>query len=325
MISFASASWQRVRTRLCQLHGNGEGRKHKAVQLRLCQPVDGLADKAPAECTELRGIEVDASGVRLILGGGVCDKAHGIAEIVHGHAGHDRVEVDDDDRHFGDAVEQDIVRFCVIVRHAHGELAVRIADRELACLPADRRNIFDLLTHLRCSAAGILRDMLKQRIKALFGIVKIRDRLKELRAVEIRELVLEMPEGLSGRGNNGQVVAGIERNGIDPVHHAPEAAVIVKDIVFAVGRMMKMQGALIRIFLADMRGHKINVVHDLHGIAEHDRVDALKNIRLRAALVRPVGHAVGRVDVAVGDDIERVERSGQAERGADFSDRFKHR
>ena len=53
-------------------------------------------------------------------------------------------------------------------------------------------------------------------------IVEIGYRLIELRAVEVGKLHLESAEGLANGGDDRQVVAGVEGDGIHVVHHAPE-------------------------------------------------------------------------------------------------------
>jgi hypothetical protein len=65
-------------------------------------------------------------------------------------------------------------------------------------------------------------------------------------------------------------------------------------------------------------------VHDLHRIREYDRIDPLEDIGFCGAVLIAEGHAVGCVDVAVCDDIKRIQCTGQPESRTDFSDCLKH-
>lgn len=295
-----------------KLHGDGERRQHQAVDLLVREGALHLTDEALGEGAELAGVEEDAPGIGLVLRGGAGDEPHGVAEVVHGHPGHDSVQVDDHDGPFCVSVEEHVVGFRVVMGDSRGDLPSRIFQGELLRLFFHRTNVLDLLGGLLRPSAGVGLHGGEKLFEPFVGVVEIGDGLVELGAVEIGKLHLEPAEGLAHGGNDRQVVAAVEGDGIHVVHHAPE--VFSGGIVVLAGPgVVEVESHLPGIFLRYVGGHLVDVLHDLHRGREDHGVDLLEDIGLEGFVAAAVSDLIGAVDVAVGDGLVGVQLALDAE------------
>ena len=81
-----------------KLNRRRERAEHETIDFILGQSALDLSDVSLCKRAEFLDIKGDLGKIRLVLLCGVADKAHRISEVVHRHAGHNGVEVNDHER-----------------------------------------------------------------------------------------------------------------------------------------------------------------------------------------------------------------------------------
>ena len=146
--------------------------------------------------------------------------------------------------------------------------------------------------------------------------MEIGDGIEKLLRVKIGQQHLEIAERLTRAAHDAQVIAGIESDGGHIVAQPPEA-VLVHQIVVAVGSVVEVQALGLRVYGADVLCHAVDVPHQLHGVLEGIGVHPLDEIgfdsRHARTVVADIVHFVGVVDVAHLDLLIGKKRAGDAE------------
>ena len=236
-------------------------------------------------------------------------------------AGHDGIQIDHDERVVRFLVEKNVVDLRVVMRHAQRQLSRAVEAGQLAGLLFNGKQPVKLFAHSRNAAARILRRVGLQLFVALDGIVKIRDGVVQPVRVEIGQHQLEIAERFARAAHDVHIVAGVKGDGGHVVAHAPET-VVVHEIILAVRRMVEVQALRVRPFFPDVLRHAVDVLHQLHRLAERIRVHALHEIRLdfrhACAVVADIIDLVRMIYVSHFDFFIGEKRAGNAERFAHF-------
>ena len=262
-------------------------------------------DKAAGVDLEHLGKEMHLIEIGLVLGGGGCAGADGVAEVVEAGAGHDGIQVNDANGLLGDLVQEDVGELGIVVGHAEGKRAVSQRVHNEAALLCAVGDELDLILHQMGSARGVPLQRGQEVGVAALGIVEVGNGFDQHRGIEIRQSALEVAEGLA---HAAEGLGAVQHEAADGALHevigAPEAALLVGIAVCAVGGEDDVQRAALGILaglrqtLADMVSDGDNVVHNPDGILEYGGVEDLKDV----ALAPLHGNDVGRVDVAVTAD-----------------------
>ena len=255
-------------------------------------------------------IELHLLHVRLVLGGGRRAEADGVAEVVQGGAGHDRVEVENAHRLAGLRVQQDVVQLGVVVRNAQGQLAGIQQTHQRAGFFFPLHDERDLVPDGEgpVNAVGVQR--LAELAVAVDGVVEHRDRFVEGLRGEVAQQLLEAAEGDRALI---EILVGFRRFEADTVRElvaAPVFAVLVHVVVCTlVGENKVERFARIADAAAQVFRHRADVLHDRLRVGENVLIDPLQDID-----VVIVGlHAVGAVDVAGAEFADDDRRSADAE------------
>ena len=151
--------------------------------------------------------------------------------------------------------------------------------------------------------------------------MEIRNGIIQAARVEIREHHLEAAECLARAAHHAQIVAGIVGHGGHVVAQPPEA-VLVKQIVAPVLRVMKVQILHAGMLLADVPRHPVDILHQLHRPLKGVGVDPLHQIgfdlRHAGAVVADVVDLIRVVDIAHLDLLVGEKRAGNPKRLANL-------
>ena len=146
--------------------------------------------------------------------------------------------------------------------------------------------------------------------------MEIGDGIEKLLRVKIGQQHLEIAERLTRAAHDAQVIAGIESDGGHIVAQPPEA-VLVHQIVVAIGSVVEVQALRLRMLCADVLCHAVDIPHQFHGVLESIGVHPLDEIgfdpRHARAVVADVVDLVGVVHVAHLDLLIGEKRAGDAE------------
>ena len=169
--------------------------------------------------------------------------------------------------------------------------------------------------------ARVALHILAQLGVALAGVMEIRNGIIQAARVEIREHHLEAAECLARAAHHAQIVAGIVGYGGHVVAQPPEA-VLVKQIVAPVPRVMKVQILHAGMLLADVPRHPVDVLHQFHRPLKGVGVDPLHQIgfdlRHAGAVVADVVDLIRVVDIAHLDLLVGEKRAGNPKRLANL-------
>ena len=147
--------------------------------------------------------------------------------------------------------------------------------------------------------------------------MEIRNGLVELVGGEIRQLHLELAEGLARVADQIPIGGRVIGDGGDVVGHAPEI-LAVNDIGLPVGSVVEMQGHPAGLLGPDVLGDLIDVLHQLHRMPEGIGIDILHQEGLGATVGENEFALVGLVHVAHLDDLAAHIGTLDPEQAADF-------
>jgi len=276
-----------------------------------------LGDKALGKGTEAIHIQANLGQIGFILCGGIGGKTDRITKIVCDQTRHNGIQIDDGLGFARILIEQDVIDLGVVVGNTQGELLrvdqlVETNGKGLECF-----DLLDLLLNLIDTAAGVLVDMAHQHSDTATGIVEIGDGLVKGAGIEIGKQGLEIAECLTCGAELIQILAGVIGHGVgNEFGNAPEALILhvivltfdgvgkVHDIVTALPFHLQL--------IRDMGGDRLDVLHDLFRVLEHENVQLLEHIAADLALVLD-GDIIGGIDVTVADDIDRSNGTRKAE------------
>ena len=111
----------------------------------------------------------------------------------------------------------------------------------------------------------------------------------DLEVLVAQNVVVQKARGQFSRQR--EIVAGVERDGRHIVAQPPEA-VLVHQIIVAVGSMVETQALGLRMLCADVLRHAVDVPHQLHGMLVGVGVDTLDEIGLICAKFAQVASSV---------------------------------
>ena len=146
----------------------------------------------------LKDVQVDADHreVAFVFGGCVGPRAHGVAKVIEGQAGHDSIQVDDADTLPGFVVDHDVVEFGIVVGDALGQNAcLQIVDQDggIGCSLLDEA---DLGLHGVGAVHCVPLNRLDKGFEAFRRVVKVSDGFVELLCRKVADHPLEISKGL---------------------------------------------------------------------------------------------------------------------------------
>ncbi len=301
----------------CQLHCQCRAAQCQRIDLSFRQCICRFMQKSLRKRTEDIQIHTGFFVFLAVLRHRIGGKANGISEVMTHKAGHNRIEIHHHNGRIIVRIEQNIIDLGIVMRNTHGQFTGLLHISQTAGILLHLHQPIDFLLNLLHSAHRIRFNCgLKLRI-ALAGIMKIRNCFMQLRNIEIRKLHLKLTKCLACIAHNIAVHHGRMRDGRDKICHSPEI-LTVNHIDLAVSGMVEMEGNLSGFLPADMLGYFIDIIHQLHRMAERIGVNILNQEGFRMSVVHEEPNLIGLIHISDLNCIVSQERSFNAEKSADL-------
>ena len=298
--------------------------------LLLCvrQRAGRALEKALGVNIKQRKVEIHLGKIALVLGGMVRAEADGIAEIIDGQARHHGVQVNDADALAGILVDEDVVEFGVVVRHAQGQPAG--AQRLQRHAAIRRMGLYERdLRRAVLRAAQLVRSQRLFKIgEAVFSVVEFFNGLEQGIGGIILQHALEIAERLGGSIEQLRRFCFLQAQRI--FHkgiHAPCAALAVGEICRAVFGAQHRHGfprRVAAVFLneiAQIVRHAHDVLHELVRVLECGGAHALEDVAHAVAFCRLGVYAERVVDMALAEARRAYDLARERIGGKHFGER----